>query len=160
MNLPLQLQTRWRSMPAREQRLALLMLAMVSLALLWWLALAPALAVLKAAPAQHRALDGQLQQMLRLQAQAKALQAQPVLSVGETRLALEAALKLLGPGAQMTAQVDRVTVTLKAVSAAALAQWLATARQNAHSAPVEAHLVRNPAGSWDGTLVLYLGGRP
>lgn len=159
MNLPLQLQTRWRGMPARDQRLALLMLAVVSLALLWWLALAPALAVLKAAPAQHRALDGQLQQMLRLQAQAKALQAQPVLSVNETRLALEAALKLLGPGAQMTVQVDRVTVTLKAVSAAALAQWLATARQNAHAAPVEAHLVRNPAGSWDGTLVLNLGGR-
>lgn len=160
MNLLTQWQTRWRGTPAREQRLALLALAAVSLALLWWLALAPALAVLKAAPAQHRALDGQLQQMQVLQAQAKALQAQPVLSVDETRLALEAALKPLGPGAQMTVQVDRVTVTLKAVSAAALAQWLATARQNAHVAPTEAHLVRNPAGSWDGTLVLNLGGRP
>lgn len=160
MNFLKQWQSRWRSMPPREQRFAALALAVISLALLWWLALAPALAVLKSAPAQHRALDGQLQQMQRLQAQAKALQAQPVLSVDQARLALEAALKPLGPGAQMTVQVDRVTVTLKAVSAAALAQWLATARQNAHAAPVEAHLVRNPAGSWDGTLVLNLGGRP
>lgn len=160
MNALKQWRSRWRGMPAREQRLVLLALAVLSLALLWWLALAPALAVLKSAPAQHRTLDSQLQQMQRLQAQAKALQAQPVLSVDATRLALEAALKLLGPGAQMTLQADRVTVALKDVPAAALAQWLATVRQNAHTAPVEAHLVRNPAGRWDGTLVLNLGGRP
>lgn len=160
MNLLQQWRSRWRGMPAREQRLALMGLAVFSLALLWWLALAPALAVLRAAPAQHRMLDGQLQQMLQLQAQAKALQAQPVLSLDATRLALEAALKPLGPGAQMTVQFDRVTVTLKAVDATALAQWLATVRQNAHVAPAEARLVRNPAGSWDGSLVLNLGGRP
>ena len=159
MNLLQQWRSRWRGMPAREQRLALMGLAVFSLALLWWLALAPALALLRAAPAQHRMLDGQLQQMLQLQAQAKALQAQPVLSLDATRLALEAALKPLGPGAQMTVQFDRVTVTLKAVDATVLAQWLATVRQNAHVAPAEARLVRNPAGSWDGSLVLNLGGR-
>ncbi len=160
MNLLMQLQTRWRSVSPREQRWVVLAGVLLSLALLWWLALAPALAVLKAAPAQHRALDAQLEQMQRLQTQAKALQAQPVLSVDAARQALEAALKPLGAGAQMTVQLDRVTVTLKAVPAGALAQWLATARQNAHTAPVEAHLVRNPAGSWDGTLVLNLGARP
>lgn len=160
MNLLMQLQTRWRSVSPREQRWALLAGVLLSLALLWWLALAPALAVLKAAPAQHHALDAQLEQMQRLQTQAKAFQAQPVLSVDAARQALEAALKPLGSGAQMTVQLDRVTVTLKAVPAGALAQWLATVRQNAHAAPVEAHLVRNPAGSWDGTLVLNLGARP
>lgn len=160
MNLLMQLQTRWRSVSPREQRWVLLAGVLLSLALLWWLALAPALAVLKAVPAQHRALDAQLEQMQRLQTQAKALQAQPVLSVDAARQALEAALKPLGSGAQMTVQVDRVTITLKAVPAGALAQWLATVRQNAHAAPVEAHLVRNPTGSWDGTLVLNLGARP
>jgi general secretion pathway protein M len=160
MNLLMQLQTRWRSVSPREQRWVVLAGVLLSLALLWWLALAPALAVLKAAPAQHRALDVQLEQMQRLQTQAKALQAQPVLSADATRQALEAALKSLGSGAQMKVQLDRVTVTLKAVPAGALAQWLATARQNAHTAPVEAHLVRNPAGGWDGTLVLNLGARP
>ena len=122
--------------------------------------LAPALAVLKAAPAQHRALDAQLQHMLRLQAQAKALQAQPVLSPDQARRALDAALLPLGGSAQMNVQIDRATVTLKAVSASALAQWLATVRQNAHTAPTEARLVHNAAGSWDGTLVLNLGARP
>jgi len=157
MKIWVQVQTRWRGMPPREQRLVLLAGVLISLALLWWLALAPALAVLKAAPAQHVTLDAQLQQMQRLQAQAKALQAQPVLSVDDARRALEAAIKPLGAGAQMVVQLDRVTVSLKAVPANALAQWLATVRQNAHTAPVEAHLVRNPAGSWDGSLVLNLG---
>ncbi len=159
MKLWLQLQTRWRSVSPREQRWVLLAGGVTGLALLWWLALAPALAVLKAAPAQHLTLDAQLQHMQRLQAQAQALQAQPVLSADEVLQALEAALVPLGASAQMTAQGDRVTVTLKAVSADALAQWLATARQNAHTAPVEARLVRNPAGGWDGTLVLNLGAR-
>lgn len=160
MNLLTQLQSRWRSVSPREQRLVLLAGVLIGLALLWWMALAPALAVLKTAPAQHVALDVQIQQMQRLQAQAKALQAQPVLSMDEARLALDAALKPLGAGAQMTVQLDRVTVSLKAVPANALAQWLATVRQNARTVPVEAHLVRNPAGSWDGSLVLTLGGRP
>jgi len=160
MTLLATLQKRWHSVSPREQRLLLLAGVLVGLALLWWLALAPALAVLKAAPAQHRALDAQLQHMQRLQAQAKALQAQPVLSSEQARHALESALKVLGSGAQMSWQIDRATVTLKAVSASALAQWLATVRQNAHVAPLEAHLVRNPAGSWDGTLALNLGARP
>jgi len=153
------LQIRWRSVSPREQRLLMLAGVLVSLALLWWLALAPALAVLKAAPAQHRALDAQLQHMQRLQAQAKALQAQPVLLPEQARQALDSAMAMLGSGAQMNVQFDRATVTLNAVPASALAQWLATVRQNAHSAPVEAHLVRNPAGNWDGTLVLNLGAR-
>lgn len=160
MKLLATLQTRWHSVSPREQRLVMLAGVLVSLALLWWLALAPALAVLKAAPAQHRTLDAQLQHMQRLQAQAKALQAQPALSADQARQALDAALAPLGSDAQMTMQFDRATVTLKAVGASALAQWLATVRQNAHTAPVEAHLVRNPAGSWDGTLVLNLGARP
>ncbi|OIP16631.1 MAG: general secretion pathway protein GspM [Comamonadaceae bacterium CG_4_9_14_3_um_filter_60_33] len=160
MTLLKTLQTRWHSVSPREQRLVVLGGVFVSLALLWWLALAPALAVLKAAPAQHRALDAQLQHMLRLQAQAKALQAQPVLSPDQARRALDAALLPLGGSAQMNVQIDRATVTLKAVSASALAQWLATVRQNAHTAPTEARLVHNAAGSWDGTLVLNLGARP
>ncbi len=159
MTLWMQLQNRWRSVSPREQRWVLLAGGLTGLALLWWLALAPALAVLRAAPAQHLALDAQLQHMQRLQAQAKVLQAQPVLSADEARQALEAAAVPLASGVQMTTQGDRVTVTLKAVSASDLAQWLATVRQNAHTAPVEAHLVRNPAGSWDGTLVLNLGAR-
>lgn len=150
------LQMRWRTVSPREQRLVRLALGVVALALLWWVALAPALAVLKAAPQQHQVLDAQNQQMQQLQAQALAFRAQPVISAMEARRALEDALKPLGAGAQMVVQVERVTVTLKGVAPDALAQWLATARQNARSVPTEARLTRNAAGAWDGTLVLQL----
>ena len=150
------LQSRWRNVLPREQRLALLALGVVLLALLWWGAVAPALKVLRTAPQQHLVLDAQNQQMQRLQAQALALRAQPVITANEARSALEASLKPLGDSAQMVVQVERVTVTLKAVSPDALAQWLATARQNARTVPTEARLTRNTAGAWDGSVVLQL----
>lgn len=151
-----ELQGRWRSVSPREQRLLLLALGVLLLALLWWVALAPALKVLKTAPQQHLALDAQHQQMQRLQAQALVLRAQPLMTATEARSALEASLKPLGDSAQMVVQVERVTVTLKAVAPDALAQWLATARQNARTVPTEARLMRNAAGAWDGTVVLQL----
>lgn len=151
-----ELQSRWRSVPPREQRLLLLALGVVALALLWWVALSPALKVLKTAPQQHLALDAQNQQMQRLQAQALALRALPVVSAEEARSALEASLKPLGASGQMVVQVERATVTLKGVSPDALAEWLAVARQNARTVPAEAHLTRNAAGAWDGSVVFYL----
>jgi general secretion pathway protein M len=160
MNLMAQMQQRWRELAAREQRLLLLSLVVVGLALLWWLAVAPALTVLKAAPGQHQLLDAQLEHMQRLQAQAQALQAQPAISAEAAQRVLEASLKPLGAAAQMTSQLDRLTVTFKDISADALAQWLATARQNAHAVPTEAHLVRNPASHWNGAVVMTLGARP
>ena len=150
------LQTRWQNVSRREQRLIMLALSVVVLALLWWVALAPALKVLKTAPQQHLALDAQLQHMQQLQAQAQALRAQPVLSAAQARSALEDSVKLLGAGAKLGVQAERVTLSLKAVAPDALAQWLASVRLNAHLAPLEAHLTRNSTGGWDGTLVLQL----
>jgi len=90
------LQARWRLVSRREQRLLLAALALVLAAVLWWLALAPALATLKAAEKQRAALDVQLQQMQRLQAQAKVLQAQPHITLADARRLLEASVKSLG----------------------------------------------------------------
>ena len=151
------LQTRWQAMPGRERRLLLTAAVLVLLAVLWWLALAPALAVLKSADAQHRALDSQLQQMQRWQVQAEALRAVPTLDPAAAHKVLEGTLKPLGERAQLAQQLNRVTVTLKEVEPQALAQWLSAARQNAHTMPAEAHLKRNAAGAWDGTVVFLLG---
>lgn len=149
-------QARWQAASAREQGLLLLALALVGLALLWWLALAPALAVLKRADLQHQQLGTQLQQMQQMQAQAQALQALPTLDAREARSALEAALKPLGSAAQISTQMDRLTVTLKGVEASALVQVLSVARQNAHLAASEARLKRAASGAWDGSLVFTL----
>ena len=151
------LAARWAALPARERQLVLLGAALLAVALLWWVALAPALATLRAAPARHKQLDAQLQQMRTLQAQT--LQVQAPMSAVDARRALEASVKPLGTAAQLVVMGERVTVTFNAVAPDALAQWLTQARLNARAVPSEAKLVRNGAGSWDGTVVLNLGPR-
>jgi general secretion pathway protein M len=155
MNWQTLLRTRWQAAARREQRSLMLAGGVVALALLWWLALAPALAVWRTAPAQHLLLQAQMQAMQTLQAQARALQALPTMNAAESRRALEDALKTLGKTAQMTVQADRLNVTLKGVSAQALAQWLSSSRQNAHLVPTEVHLTR-VADAWDGSVVFTL----
>ena len=172
------LQDRWKALAPREQNLVLAASALVALALLWWVAVAPALSTLRAAPARHAALDAQLQRMQSLQAEAQQLQAAPASSPGDAVGALRTALtQRLGNTAQLNVAGDRATVTLKGASADALAQWLTQARSNARATPLEARLTRSAApaaaplpgnapvtlGSppvamprWDGTVVLAL----
>ena len=154
------LRSRWRALAGRERRLVLTGLVLLLAALLWWLALAPALATLRTANQQQRLLDTQLQQMLRLQAQAKALHAQPPMALDEARRLLEASTRQqFGASAQLTVLGERATLTLKGASADALAQWLSQVRLNARAVPAEARLQRSAAGSWDGTLALNLSAR-
>lgn len=159
MKLPTSLQGRWNSVSPREQRLVLAALALLLGSLLWWVGLAPALAILRAAPAQHQLLDTQMQQMQQLQQQAQTLKVQPRLTSNEARRLLQASVKSLGAAAQLTVVGERATVTFKSVSADALAQWLSQVRVTARMVPGEARLARNAAGTWDGTLVLTLSAR-
>ncbi|BEP63345.1 hypothetical protein GmRootV213_38990 [Variovorax sp. V213] len=63
MNFGEQLRARWASLDLRERRMVAIAATLVVLALLWWIALAPALRTLAAARAEHARLDAQLQQM-------------------------------------------------------------------------------------------------
>jgi general secretion pathway protein M len=155
------LSARWQALGGRERRLLSLAAVVVAGAMLWWLALAPALAVLRAAPARHAALDAQLGRMRSLQAQAKTLQDQPKMGYDEALRALDLSVKeRLGAAAQLTVVGDRATVTLRSVPADALAQWLTQARVNARAVPSEAKLVRSqgakPGALWDGSVMLAL----
>ena len=169
------LRTHWQALAPHEQTLVLAAGGLIALALLWWLAVAPALATLRTAPARHAQLDAQLQHMHRLRAEAQQLQSAPNPARGDTVGALRTALaQRLGNTAQLNVVGDRATVTLKGAPAGALGQWLAQARSNARAAPIEARLARsaaisanttapatlgNPAAAaprWDGTLVLAL----
>lgn len=154
------LRRRWAGLAPREQALVAAAAALVTLAVLWWVALAPALGTLRAADAQHRTLDAQLQHMKRLQAQAKAMQSQPRQNADEAMRQLEAAIRQqLGVSARYSIAGERVTVTLANTPAPALAQWLSQVRTNARAIPGEARLARNASGGWDGTLVLTLPAR-
>ncbi len=158
MSLQMELRQRWQAVSPREQGLVLAAALLVLAALLWWVGIAPALGTLRSAERQRQQLDAQLQQMQRLQVQAQALQAKPRMSFDETRRLLEASIKPLGTTAQLATAGERVTISFKGVSADVLVQWLVQARLTARSAPSEARLVRNVAGTWDGTLVLTPGG--
>ena len=174
MKLPDALQRRWNSLLPSEKTLVQITVVVVGAALLWWLAVAPALQTLRTANTRHQALDAQLQQMKRLQAQAQQLQTQPKISADESLRALEASVKQrLGAAAQLNVAGDRATVTLKGAPAEAIAPWLAQVRTNARALPVETRLVRNtapvtaksgeagspPPARWDGTVVLTLPAR-
>lgn len=154
------LQTRWSRLAAREKNFLAAALALVVLALLWKLALAPALQTLRTSTARATALDAQLQHMLSLQNQASALQRQPPMGYDDAVRALtQATRQTLAGMAQMNVVADRANVTLQAAHADALAQWLAQVRLNARSVPLEARLNRatTPAGvTWSGTLVMGL----
>lgn len=152
---------RWQQLAPRERLMVLAAGALVLLALLWWIGLAPALRLLREAESQHRNLDRQLQTMQQLTQQATTLQSLPKASYDDALRALEAATQQrLGAGGRLVVAGDRATVTLKGVPADALAGWLAQARINARALPAEAHLTRTPAAAgtpaWDGTLVLTL----
>jgi len=171
------LQARWQALAPREQNLLLAAGALVAAALLWWLALAPALQTLRGAGPRHAALDAQLQRMQALQAEAVQLQALPRANPDEAQRALQASVtETLGASARLALAGDRATLTLRGTPADALAAWLAQARANARAVPQEMHLVRaQPAESraarttpqperpqattpvrWDGTIVLAL----
>lgn len=155
-----QMRARWAALAPREQALVAGAAVLVGLALLWWVALAPALSTLRAAEAQHRALDTQLARMQQWQAQARAMQALPRQGGEEAMRQLEASIRQqLGVSARYSITGERVTITLANTPAPALAQWLAQVRTNARAIPGEAKLARNAGGGWDGSLVLTLPAR-
>lgn len=151
------LRARWEGLRPREQAMVAVAALAVAAALVWLVALGPALSTLRTAEVQRRALDAQLQHMRGLQQQAQALQSQPKQGYDEALRALEASIKQsLGTTARTLIAGERVTVTLAGTAPDALAQWLTQARVNARALPGEARLYRNSAGLWEGTLVLTL----
>lgn len=153
------LRQRWQALPPREKTMAAVAGGLLLAALVWWLLVQPALTTLRTAPAQHRALDAQLQQMRALQAEAQAMKSLPRQNPEDARRALEASVKALGTGARLAFSGDQATLTLAGVPADALASWLNQARVEARVQPGQARLVRNAAGTWDGTLMLTLPAR-
>lgn len=167
----------WDRLAPRERSAVLLATAITTAALLWWVAMAPALTTLRQADAEHARLNTQLARMQALAEQANRLKTQPGMGRDDSLRALETTTsRLLGPTARLTLLGDQATVTLQATEPEALAQWLAEVRSNARLAPAEARLTQvaapaqapsttaaTPApGSaasvrWQGSLVFQLG---
>lgn len=146
----------WAQRPPREQTLLRTAAWLLLAALLWALAVAPALRTLRAFETQYARQQAQLQSMRGMQAQAQALQSQPRLSQASASQALQTTVQqAFGSQAELALQGGNATVTLRGVSAEALAQWLASARAEARATPVQARLERSAKG-WSGTLLMGL----
>ncbi len=159
------LRGQWQELPPRQRLLAAAAAGLLLAALTWWIALRPALATLRQAPAQRHALEMQLQRMRQLEAQAltmrSALQALPPLGREEAQRALEATVRQhFGEAGRLAVSAEGATLTLTGVSGQALAQWLPQARIEARTLPAEARLNRQANGLWQGQMTLTLPPAP
>ncbi|QDL53485.1 type II secretion system protein GspM [Rhodoferax aquaticus] len=146
----------WQGLSARDQRLLKVAASALLSALVWLLAVAPALRTLQQFEPQYRAQETQLQAMLALQTQAQKLQGQVSLSPAQAAVRLKtSAQAAFGSQAEVRLQDQEATITLQGVAPEVLAQWLATARTDAHALPTQAKLSRT-ANGWSGTLRMAL----
>lgn len=150
------LRARWQALSLRERRALTLAALLLGAFVLWTLALRPALATLREAPAERDRLEQQLQHMRVLAAEVQQLRDAPALSAPQAAAALRAASERLGPGARLAVQGERAVLTLQGLSAAQLLQWLDEVRSAARARPVEAQLTRGAQG-FSGSIVLMLG---
>jgi general secretion pathway protein M len=152
------LKARWTTLAAREQRGVLLAGAVLGAALVWFIALAPALRSLKTVAAQSAALGADIDSMQSLQVRAKALQSKPALAPQESLQTLQTAATKLGAAVSLQVVGGQATLTIKKLSALQLGLWLAP-QTGPGLNPTEAHLKRDTGSVepvWSGTLVYRL----
>lgn len=158
MNTLQQLQTSytqmWERLAPRERRLIAAGLVLVTLALVWWLAIAPAVQTWRDSEAAHAKLDAQILQMQTLAAQAATLKAIPPLSRSDMLKNLERSSQTLGK-AVVTVQANRVQVSMSGVSPEALAAWLSEVRHSVRLLAAQANW-KKVGALWDGTTVFEL----
>jgi general secretion pathway protein M len=148
---------RWRAMPPRERLGLTLAGVAIGMAVVWMIAVAPALRTLRETPTQIDALDTQLQSMQRMAAEARELRGTAPVPATQAALALKSATDRLGDKGRISVQGDRATLTLNGVTGETLRAWLSEARSGARARPVEAQLTRGPQG-YAGTIIVTIGG--
>lgn len=152
-----ELSNKLQALPPRERMGLTLAVIVVVIALVWMVAIAPALRTLREAPAQIDALDAQLQSMQRMASEARDLRAAAPVSSVQAAQALKSATDRLGEKARLNVQGDRATLTLNGVTGDVLRAWLTEARSGARARPVEAQLTRGPSG-YAGTVIVTIAG--
>jgi general secretion pathway protein M len=152
------IRARWVALAAREQRGVLLAATVLGAALVWFVALAPALRSLKTVAAQSATLAADIDRMQALQARAKVLQAKPALAPQESLRALQTAAAKLGSAVNLQVVGEQATLTVRKLGALPLGEWLSP-QTGPGLNPIEAHLKRDTGSVepvWSGTLIYRL----
>lgn len=150
---------RWRAFAPRERRWLIAALVVVAMFLVWSLFVQAAWRTLNEAPVQLDRLESELQRMQRLGAEARELRSAAPVSTAAAGMALQSATSRLGSSGKISLQGERATLILTGASPEALRSWLTEARSAARARPLEAQLVRAPAG-YSGTVIVSLGTAP
>jgi general secretion pathway protein M len=148
---------RWQAISPREQMAVRLAAMSLGILLVWQLAIAPALRVLREAPIELARLEAQTQELQALAVQSKDWAGVAPVSAAQAQEAIKAASNRLGDKAQISIQGDRATLRLSGVSAEAFKTWLIEARSGARARVTEAQLSQ-AQGSLSGTVVMTLQG--
>jgi general secretion pathway protein M len=159
MNIPTELRQRWAVMTQRERSLVVGAGALLGLALLWFIALRPALQTWQQVPPQARLLEAQWLEMQRLASETRELKGQTPVNAAQSAQALKAASDRLGSQARLSVIGDRATLTLMGATPEQLRTWLAEARSGARARPVELQVSRAGAGL-TGQVVVSLPSTP
>jgi general secretion pathway protein M len=146
---------RWLAMAPRERRVATVAAWLIGLALVWFVAVAPAWRSVATATDRLDQLDKQLQEMQRLAAEATTLRTLPPVGSLQSQSALKAATDALGPAGRLVLGGERATVTFTNATGAQLRDWLAEARSAARVRPIEANLTRGAQG-YSGTIIVQM----
>lgn len=144
---------KWAALAPRE-RLSVQAAGAVLLAfLLWTVAIAPALQVLRQAPAQHRELEARLQRMQLLKSQAEAWRTTPQQRSPRWREELGESVRALGE-ASLSWNGNSATVRLQDCPPQALGAWLADLAPRWQMTVGQASLRADERGLWQGQITL------
>jgi general secretion pathway protein M len=147
----------WRSRAPRERQLIAAMALVLGFLIVWLIAVRPALATLREAPAEIDRLDAQWQQMQIAALESAALRSASPVPPQQAAEALRAATERLGGKGKIALQGDRAVLTFSGVPFEALRDWLGEARSAARARPIEAQLLKGASG-YSGSISIAMGG--
>lgn len=153
------LQAQWAGLATRERSALTAAATVIGLALLWWVAIAPAWRTLQEVPARIDRQGLQLQTLQQLAAETAELRTLAPVSSAQAGAALDSASARYGARISLQRLGDQATVSVRELTGDELRDWLAEVRSTARARTTEAQLSRSGQG-YTGTLVLSLGSRP
>lgn len=150
------IKSRYQALNDREKSFVHVAAVLLTLALVWWVMVSPALQILKKAPAQHLLLDQEIQAMQKMATEVKVIQSEPKETISNFETSLKAVSENLLPSQTSMVQTnDNLTITIKQVSASNLARWLEALRTELHVKPNQVQL-KFQNDQWHGTIVIQL----
>jgi general secretion pathway protein M len=149
----------WRSRAPRERQLIAVGAAALAVLFVWMLAVQPALRTLRETPAELDRLDMQWQQMQLAALESASLRSVSPVPPAQASEAVRAATERLAGKGKIALQGDRAVLTFSGVPFEGLRNWLGEVRSAARARPVEAQLLKGPAG-YSGSITITMAGTP